>query len=89
MTRQNGLENVEGNLFGIVECDISVLEHLRSYFAEMQPIFLNANISREDIGEFMYSYAVQHEIFKQPRCSLIASFYGEKLYWQRPFYNGT
>ena len=63
MTQQNVLENiVKGNLFGIVECDISVPEHLRSYFAEMQPIFKNANISRDDIGEFMYSYAVQHEI---------------------------
>jgi len=39
MIQQKVLENiVEGNLFGILECDISVPEHLRSYFAEMQPI---------------------------------------------------
>ena len=85
MTQQKVLENiVEGNLFGIVECDISVPEHLRSYFAEMQPIFKNANISRDDIGEFMYSYAVQHEILKKPRRSLIASFYGEKIVLATP-----
>ena len=40
MTQQQVLENiVEGNLFGIVECDISVRENLRTYFAEMQPIY--------------------------------------------------
>ena len=85
MTQQKVLENsVEGNLFGIVECDISVPEHLRSYFAEMQPIFKNANISRDDIGEFMYCYAVQHEILKKPRRLLIASFYGEKIVLATP-----
>jgi hypothetical protein len=43
MTQQQVLKNiVDGNLFGIVECDISVPDHLRTYFAEMQPIFKNA-----------------------------------------------
>ena len=79
MTQQQVLKNiVDGNLFGIVECDISVPDHLRTYFAEMQPIFKNANISRDDIGELMYSYAIKHDILKQPRRSLIGSYYGEK-----------
>ena len=83
--QQKVLENiVEGHLFGIVECNISVPEHLRSDFAEMQPIFKNANISRDDISEFMYSYAVQHEIFKKLRPSIIASFYGEKIVLATP-----
>ena len=78
MTQQKGMKNiVEGNLFGIVECDISVPEHLKTYFAEMQPIFKNANISRDDIGEFMYSCAIKHDILKQPRRSLIRSYYRE------------
>ena len=74
MTQQQVLKNiVDGNLFGIVECDILVPDHLRTYFAEMQPIFKNANISRDDIGEFMYSYAIKHDILKQPCRSLIGS----------------
>ena len=40
MTQQQVLKNiVDGNLFGIVECDMSVPDHLLTYFAEMQPIF--------------------------------------------------
>ena len=79
MTQQQVLKNiVDENLFGIVECDISIPDHLRTYFAEMQPIFKNANISRDDIGEFMYSYAIKHDILKQPRRSLIGSYYGGK-----------
>ena len=58
LTQESVYKNIsEGNLFGIVECDVSVPDNfwLRSYFAEMQPIFKKANISREDIGEFMYA----------------------------------
>ena len=44
-------------LFGFVECDIHVPESLREYFKEMCPIFKNTEIRREDIGEFMKSYA--------------------------------
>ena len=77
MTQQKVSENiiVYGNLFGIVECDILVPEHLRTYFADTQHIFSNASISRDDIGEFMCSYAIKHDILKQPRRALIASFY--------------
>ena len=31
-----------------------------SCFAEMRPILKNANISRDDIGEFMYCYKTRH-----------------------------
>ena len=44
-------------LFGCVECDIHVPEHLKDKFSEMCPIFKNTEISREDIGEFMKSYS--------------------------------
>ena len=50
----------------------------------MQSIFKNAKISREDIGEFMYAYAEKHDILKQPRRALIASYYGEKIVLATP-----
>ena len=63
MTQQKVLENIaEGNLFGIVECDISVPGHLNVLFRRNATYFKKISISRDDIGEFMYSYAVQHEI---------------------------
>ena len=50
----------------------------------MQPIFKNANISTDDIGEFKYSYAIKHDILKQPRRSLIGSYYGDKIVLATP-----
>ena len=37
-------------LFGCVEVDIRVPDHLKEKFSEMCPIFKNAEISRDDIG---------------------------------------
>ena len=37
-------------LFGCVEVDIPVQDHLKEKFTEMCPIFKNAEISRDDIG---------------------------------------
>ena len=48
---------IDGTLFGMIECDIHVPPELRPYFSEMQPIFKNANVSRDDIGPYMRQYA--------------------------------
>ena len=39
-------------LFGCMEVDIRLPEHLKEKFSEMCPIFKNTEISREDIGEY-------------------------------------
>ena len=44
-------------LFGCVEVDIRVPDHLKEKFGEMCPIFKNTEISLDDIGDFMKSYA--------------------------------
>ena len=44
---------VDGTLFGMVECDVRVPSELRAHFAEMQPIFNNVTVTRDDIGPFM------------------------------------
>jgi hypothetical protein len=71
-------------LFGCVECDIHVPEHLKDKFSEMCPIFKNTEIRREDIGEFMKSYAEENNIMKQPRRSLIGSMVGKKIMLATP-----
>ena len=48
------------SLFGCVEVDIRVPEHLKEKFSEMCPIFKNTNISRDDTGDFMKAYAEGH-----------------------------
>ena len=44
---------VDGTLFGMVECDVRVPEELQDYFSEMQPVFKNASVTRDDIGPFV------------------------------------
>ena len=41
---------VDGTLFGCVECDIRVPDHLKDSLQEMCPIFKNVEISANDIG---------------------------------------
>ena len=71
-------------LFGCVEVDIRVPEHLKDKFGEMCPIFKNTEISRDDIGDFMKTYAEEHNIMAQPRRSLIGSLKGEKILLATP-----
>ena len=66
-------------MFGYVEVDIRVKEHLKEKFSKMCPIFKNTEISRDDIGEFMKAYAEEHNIMAQPCCSLIRIMKREKV----------
>ena len=75
---------VDGTLFGMVECDVRVPEHLQDHFAEMQPIFKNANVTRDDIGPFMRQYAEEHDIMSTPRRMLVGSFHGDKILLATP-----
>ena len=70
---------VDGTLFGMIECDIHVPPELRPYFSEMQPIFKNATVTRDDIGPFMRQYAEEHDIMSTPRRMLVASYHGDKI----------
>ena len=72
------------SLFGVVECDIRVPDHLKAKFSEMCPIFKNTEISREDIGEFMQAFAEEQNIMPQPRRSLIGSYFGERILLATP-----
>jgi len=85
MTENEVLKLVrDGTLFGCVECDIHVPDHLRERFSEMCPIFKNVEISREDIGEYMREFAEKRNIMKQPRKSLIGSNHGTKILLATP-----
>ena len=75
----NDRQVVDGTLFGCVECDIRVPDHLKDSFQEMCPIFKNVEISRNDIGEYMKSYAEENKIMSHPQRSLIGSYFDEKI----------
>ena len=65
---------IDGRLFGYVQCDIEVPEHLRDYFSNFPPIFKITAVSRDDIGNLMKQYAEKENNMVQPRRMLISSF---------------
>ena len=69
--------NIDRRLFGYVQCDIEVPEHLRDYFSNFPPtpILKNTVVSRDDIGILMKQYAEKENIMAQPRRMLISSFF--------------
>ena len=67
-----------------MEVDIRVPEHLKEKFSELCPIFKNTEISHGDIGDFVQTYAEEHDIMAQPRRSLIGSIKGEKILLATP-----
>ena len=75
---------VDGTLFGMVECDVRVPEELQDYFSEMQPVFKNASVTRDDIGPFMRQNAEEHDILSKPRVMLVGSFRGVKILLATP-----
>ena len=65
---------IDGRLFGYVQCDIEVPEHLRDYLSKFPPIFKNTVVSTKDIEDLMKEYAEKEGIMSQPRRMLISSF---------------
>ena len=72
-----GIEH--GLLFGALECDIAVPEHLRTVFEEMTPIFKNIDVTENDIGDYMQDYLKQTEQSFPTTRYLIGSMFGTKI----------
>ena len=66
------------------ECDICVPEALREHFADMQPMFKNICLKRDDLGPFMRRYAEEHNIMPSPRRILVGSYRGDKIVLATP-----
>ena len=75
---------VDGALFGMIECDIRVPSELRAHFTDMQPIFKNATVTRDDIGPFMREYSEENDIMSTPRRMLVGSYHGKKILLATP-----
>ena len=75
LTEPRLLEKIEnGSLFAYVQCDIEVPPELREKFANFPSIFKNVNVSRDDIGSLMKSYAEQEGLLSLPRRMSISSY---------------
>ena len=65
---------IDGRLFGYVQSDFEVTEHLRDYFFNFPPIFKNTVVNSDDIGNLMKQYEEKEKIMVQHRRMLISSF---------------
>ena len=65
---------VDGRLFGYVQCDFEVPEHLLDYFSNFPNVFKFTVVSRDDFGNLMKEYAEKEKFMVQPRRMLISSF---------------
>jgi hypothetical protein len=66
-------------MFGALEVDMEVPDHLKGTFVEISPVFKNTQVSRDDIGDHMMTYAEEQGIMNQKRKCMIGSIYGEKI----------
>jgi hypothetical protein len=57
---------------------------LRDYFADLPPIYKNADIHRSHIGEFMGNFAAEFNIMEKPRRSLISSMFADNMLFPTP-----
>ena len=63
-----------GTVFGLIECDGCVPKALREDFGEIQPVFKNIRLTRDDLGTFMRRYAEDHNTMTTPTCMLVGSY---------------
>ena len=66
-------------MFGMVECDIEVPNHLKDHFSEMCPLFCTTEVHFEDVGRHMQDHIISENFSREPRRLLIAGLKAEKL----------
>ena len=74
-------------LFGYVQNDLSVPEHLQNEFKYPPQVFKNCFVRRDDIGEYMKTYAEKYGLLQHPSKLLITSFHWENGNVISPLFN--
>ena len=67
-------KNVDGSLFGYVQCDLVVTDGLKSKFSIFPLIFKIIETGRNDIGDCTKNSAIENVILKHPQGTLKSSF---------------
>ena len=73
-----------GQLFGVVEVDISVKKEFKEFFSEFPPFFCTCQVSMSDIGEHMTEYCSQNDIIFDYKKLLISGTSGSKMLLSTP-----
>ncbi len=75
---------LNNELFGFVQVDIETPEDSKEKVSEMTPIFKNADIKIEDIGEYMQNYHNENDIPFNKGKTLIGSYFGKEILLYTP-----
>ncbi len=82
----NGLTQAEiihyvrmNKIFGAVECNIHVPQHLYQKFAEMSPIFSTCDVPFDKIGKTMQRHVIDNDLSQKPKRLLVGGMKGEKI----------
>ena len=75
---------IHDELFGFVEVDLHVPDHLHDTFQEMSPIFCNTEIPFEQIGSFMQNHMRKNNISDKPRHLLVGGMAARKILLSSP-----
>ena len=67
---------VSKSIFGLVLCDVFTPDNLKDHFAQFPPVFKNASVSRDDVGQYTKQLCEDFDVLKKPRRTLIASYFG-------------
>ena len=79
------IESIKNDqLFGMVECDIHVPEHLYDYFDELTPIFRHASVKPEHWSPYMSRLAEKLGLDRKPRDCLIGAMSAKKQLFSTP-----
>ena len=70
---------IKGEIYGFIECDISVPENLYEKFSEMSPIFKNTSLNRNHLSESMKEFAEKEGMLPQEQRTLVGSMFGQKI----------
>ena len=74
----------KGKMFGLAVVDIHVPDELKHVFSELQPVFRNTTITKNDIGEHMKRFVEENGVLKSPTRPLIASYWAGKIMLATP-----
>ena len=85
--KESQLLTAVGNdeLYGFLEVDIHVPDHLIEDFKEMPPLFCNNDVDFEDMGDFMKNYVRENKLSTKPRHLLISGMKAEKILLSSPY----
>jgi len=85
LTQQDIIDGVKSDeLFGVLEVDIEVPQHLYDKFSEMSPLFCTTDIPFDVIGNHMQEFINETGMSKRPRRLLVGGMKARKIMLASP-----